>query len=59
MDDGMEVSIKSNRNQSINCNVTNYTLVFVTILPRHKIDASGKIVTRIHVFFVTFLQKYE
>ena len=27
--------------------------IFVTILPRHKSDASGKIVTRIHVYLVT------
>ena len=30
-----------------------YTQVFVTILPRHNIDASGNILTRIHVYFVT------
>jgi hypothetical protein len=38
-------------NQCIILDVTNYTLVFVTVMPRHKIYASGKIVTRIQVFF--------
>ena len=30
-----------------------YTLVFVTFMPRHKIYASGNIVTRMHVYFAT------
>ena len=28
-----------NTNQCINCSVTTYTLVFLTIMPRYKIDA--------------------
>ena len=43
----MPMQVTSNRNQCVICNVTNHTLVFVMIMPRHEIDAAGKIVTRI------------
>ena len=41
----------------MNCTITNYTSFFVTIMPRNMIYASGKIVKRIQVHFVTF-RKY-
>ena len=44
---------KVTKNQCIDFNVINHRPVFVRIMNRQTIYASGKIVTRIHVYFVT------